>query len=127
MSEHDEQAAVVAWAAYKAANYPDLELLYAIPNGGARHTAVGGKLKAEGVKAGVPDLHLPVAAQGYHSLYIELKAVKGRVSAEQAEWHKRLTVEGHRVVVFRGCEAACREIADYLGIALDEWEWLSAR
>jgi hypothetical protein len=50
MSEHDHQAAFFTWASYQ--RFPGIELLHAIPNGGARHKAVAGKLKAEGVKTG---------------------------------------------------------------------------
>ena len=45
--------------------YPDLELLYHVPNGGSRNKAEASKLKRMGVRAGVPDLVLPVPRAGY--------------------------------------------------------------
>ena len=63
-SEHQEQAALFRWAWFAQVKHPALALLYAIPNGGHRHKAVAARMKAEGVKAGVPDLCLPVARGG---------------------------------------------------------------
>ena len=62
-SEHEEQVALFEWAEWNKRQYPELELMFAIPNGGQRHVVVAKKLKDEGVKAGVPDIFLPVARQ----------------------------------------------------------------
>jgi len=74
VSEHAHQAALISWwaIAHKAFGLPEYALL-AIPNGGMRNKAVAGKLKAEGVRAGIVDLVLPVSRKGYHSLWIEMK------------------------------------------------------
>lgn len=98
-SEHAMQCAVIAKCAELAETNPLYELIYAIPNGGYRGKSQGGKLKAEGVKAGMPDLHLPVARHGRHSLYLELKFGDGKLSKEQHWWIRRLRVEGHCVEV----------------------------
>ena len=50
-----------------------LEWLHSIPNGGLRSPATGAKLKAEGVKKGVPDCFLPYSVGKWHGLYIEMK------------------------------------------------------
>ena len=57
-SEHQEQVALFRWAEFAIARWPELALMYAIPNGGHRHKAVAAGLKAEGVKRGVPDVCL---------------------------------------------------------------------
>ena len=72
-NEAGAQETLFNWAQYRYARYPELELLYHIPNGGKRDACTAVNLKRQGVKAGVPDLHLPVARGGYHGLYIELK------------------------------------------------------
>ena len=59
-SEDTEQIAVITWAQWNMQRYPELELLHHVPNGGSRNKAEAVKLKQMGVKAGVPDLHLPV-------------------------------------------------------------------
>ena len=99
MSEHEEQVAVFEWADLSTGQYPELKTLYAIPNGGKRHKAVAGKLKAEGTKPGVPDIHLPVARGGYHSLYIEMKFGKYTPTVHQANWLGYLKKKGHAVAV----------------------------
>jgi len=50
-----------------------LEWLHAIPNGGERNKIQAGKLKAEGVRAGVADTFLPFPHAGFSGLYLEFK------------------------------------------------------
>ncbi len=71
--------------------------------------------KLEGVKAGVPDVWLPVARQGFHGLVIELKADETkRPSKEQERWIRELTDQGYLAVVCHGCEAAKGVLMAYL-------------
>lgn len=115
-SEHVEQVRLFRWALYARGTHPELRLLYAIPNGGARHIAVAAKLKAEGVRPGVPDICLPVARGGRHGLYIELKRQKGaRPSPEQDDWLTALNRAGYLAVWCRGWELAAAQIETYLG------------
>ncbi len=74
--ESGQQEALFTWAAYNAGRMPELEYLHHVPNGGKRDKATAMALKRQGVKAGVPDIVLPAAREGYHGLYIELKAGK---------------------------------------------------
>lgn len=116
-TESQEQRALFEWAGYLSQDYPQLRLLYHIPNEGVR-SPVGGMLAiAEGLKPGVPDICLPVANETYSSLYIELKRTKrGTVSAEQKWWIAELEAAGCRAVVCKGWLAAADEIKKYLGI-----------
>ncbi len=116
-SEHDEQALVIARADALAPSVPALKLLHAIPNGGHRHKATAGKLKAEGVRRGVPDLCLPVPMGDWHGLYVEMKAQGGKASPEQLEWHSALRANGYRVELCVGADAAWTVICEYLGLA----------
>jgi len=116
-TEHEEQKALIHWAKVAVRQYPELRLLYAIPNGGKRHVGVARKLKAEGVQSGVPDLCLPVPRGTYCGLYIEMKRKKGgTVTAEQKEWIELLTDQRYRAVVCHGWLSACDEIQAYLRI-----------
>lgn len=73
-------------------------------------------MKAAGVKPGVPDMFLPVAREGCHGLYIELKRRDGgRVSTEQTAWMEALARQGYKTALCHGWDAAREEIQRYLG------------
>ena len=118
-TEHAEQVAVVRWADAMAGLFPPLGLLLAIPNGGARTAVTGARLRAEGVRRGVPDLLLPVARRGHHGLWIELKrqgATASRTTPQQRWWLERLREEGHSAHLCAGAREAIETIEWYLGI-----------
>lgn len=112
--ESTEQVALFQWATSASCTYPELDLLYHIPNGGLRNKKVAANLKAEGVKSGVPDLHLPVARGKYHSLYIEMKSKSGKPTLNQKEWMSRLNEQGHLALVCYSCEDAQNVLINYL-------------
>ena len=114
-TEHAEAAMLIRACRAAEPRWPEMALLYAIPNGGKRSRKTAADLKAEGVKPGVPDYHLPVARGGVHGLFVELKRTAGgRVSPEQRAWHASLREQGHRVAIARGWEEAFDVIRDYL-------------
>lgn len=116
--EHDEQTRIIRWADWcplpeggKVGDY-----LFAIPNGGARTAITGALLKAEGVRAGVPDLCLCLPRGGFHGLYIELKAGKGRMSESQKIWQERLRAQQYRAECCYGADEAIALIREYVGV-----------
>ena len=114
--EAQEQAWLFGWCRYASVKYPELDLLHHIANGGSRNKIEAAHLKAQGVKAGVPDLFLPVARRGYHGLYIELKRRKhGTLSLDQKQWIEALRKQGYRVEVCKGFPAAADVLEEYLG------------
>ena len=114
-TESEEQQALFRWAAYESGAHPELALLYHIPNEGKRSQIAGAKLRAEGLKRGVPDICLPVPRGKWHGLYIELKRQKGsQPTAEQVEWLDALAAEGHGVAWCRGWESAAGVLLEYL-------------
>lgn len=115
-TEHDEQVAFIRWAE-GTLNPHVFALLFAIPNGGQRSKAVAGKLKAEGVKAGIPDLMLAVPRNSYHGLFIEMKKpAGGSVSPSQAKMVLKLQGEGYHVEICNGCDEAVKAVQTYLGM-----------
>jgi hypothetical protein len=118
LSEHHEQVAIFEWVKLNMAIYPQLENMFAIPNGGQRSRVTGAMLKAEGVRAGCPDLFLPAPSGNYHGLFIELKRRDGgKVSPTQADWINRLNKAGYLAIVAYGAKEAVKVIVDYLEIA----------
>lgn len=110
-TEHAEQVTLIDWYDMQ---YKD-KALFAIPNGGKRNMVTALKLKAEGVRPGVPDLMLAKVSSGYHGLFIELKRTKGgSTSKEQKQWLQYLNRAGYRAVVCKGWLEAKEVIECYL-------------
>ena len=118
-SEKTEQETVIQWCSWQKGKYPELKLIYHVPNGGSRNTVEATNLKRQGVKAGVPDLCLPVPKNGYHGLYIEMKYGKNKTTEKQKEWLKKLAEQGYYTAVCYGAEEAEKTIAGYLQIDCD--------
>lgn len=95
--------------------YPELELMYHCPNGGRRNKLEAARLKREGVKKGVPDIFLPVAKNGKHGLYIEMKSKQGKLEESQKAFIQKLKDQGYKVCVCYGWEQAKETLIEYLG------------
>lgn len=110
-----EQAALFNWLRW---NHPvAASLAYHVPNGGHRQKAVAAKLKAQGVKAGVSDIVLPMARGGFFGLYIEFKASAPHsavVSQSQRDFLHDVAQQGYKAVVCRGMDEAIKVIDAYL-------------
>lgn len=124
-TEHDEAVALMRLVHLHEPQHPILHRLFHVPNGGLRSKASAGKLKAEGVRSGVPDYILPCRGyskdQGqFHSfigLAVELKRRKGgAVSDAQKDWVEFLSNAGWKVAVCSGHESAWAVICEFIGI-----------
>jgi len=71
-------------------------------------------LKAEGVRAGIPDYFLAVPRQGKAGLFIELKAENGRLSPEQGEMLELFGDQGYGRSIAYGTDEAIKAIEGYL-------------
>lgn len=112
MSEHDHQVALFSCLA----SYPHTltSWCFAIPNGGHRDVRVAKKMKAEGVKAGVWDIFLPVARLGYHGLFIEMKFGKNKLTQTQERFRSFVDQQGYKTVVAYDWQEAYDEIMEYI-------------
>ena len=94
--------------------------MYHIPNGGFRNLKEAANLKAAGVKAGVPDIHLPLPNRSHAGLFIELKRPDsvgkkaGKASKEQDEWKEYLIRVGYLCIVCYGWQDAVKVLKEYL-------------
>jgi hypothetical protein len=117
-SEHEHQVALFTWADEHLHRWPELALLFAIPNFHGRLGRLtakhGAYLKAEGRKRGVPDICLPVARAQFHGLYIELKRIGGKPDERQLEWRAQLRAQGYRAEIVEGWHAARDLLVRYL-------------
>lgn len=107
-SEAKEQQTVVEYCTTR--NIP----IFAIPNGGKRNAKEAYFMKLSGVKAGVPDLCIPVPCGRFHGLFIEMKVGKNKLTANQNQWLKLLTYYGYKAVVCYGFEEARKTIDEYI-------------
>lgn len=129
MAEHEEQVAVIDWAQLLSGQIPELALLFAIPNGAKlpyfqaqgkngktyRWSPEAEKLKREGLRRGVPDLFLPVARNGFHGLFIELKYGRNKPSDDQVAYLDAVAAQGYLAAVCWGAEDAIETLTEYLG------------
>lgn len=121
-SEHSNQVALFQWSALETKNYPQLKWLYAVPNGFFASSGQKGKMKAEGLRDGVPDIMLPYPMYGksYAGLYIEMKREiyrkrkDGGLSEDQIKWLAYLNEVGYKAVICYGWEEARDTILEYL-------------
>ncbi len=116
MTEAQHQINVIKWTQQPAVRrkYPELKLLYHIPNERKCSQIQGRLLKLQGVKSGVPDLHLPVSRNGFHGLYIEMKTEKEKTSDNQNWWLAELQEQGNKCVVCHGWKEAVISLEEYL-------------
>ena len=116
-TEDTEQKWLFKWAKQPSIRqkYPELALLYHIPN--ERTDKVQAAiLNSMGVKSGVPDLHLPIAACKYHSLYIEMKALDGKPDDDQIWWAEHLKANGNAHAFCYGWKHAAEVLEWYLNL-----------
>ena len=112
--EHEIQKNCVRWFRLQYRQYE--KMLFAIPNGGARSKATAGKLKAEGVVAGVADLCLAIGRGGYGALYIEMKQRGNFQQKNQKEWQTVCERCGNRYVVCKNIKEFMDAINEYMSL-----------
>jgi len=113
-TEAQHQINVIRWSMINRAHYPELALLFHIPNGGSRDVREAKHMKEQGVKPGVPDLFLPIPRGKHHGLFLEMKTPTGRASAEQNYWLEQLRARGYVAALCRGWKEAVHMIEVYL-------------
>ena len=108
--EHIDQVKVVQ---HFRAFYPDI-IIAAIPNGGDRTASERVRLHSEGVLAGMPDLCVLEAKNGFHALFVEMKTQTGTVKEKQSAIALQLNAKGYKAVIARSAPEAIKTIEEYL-------------
>ncbi len=111
--EHDLQKAFFANNSMQQLGDPFLYLMHSIPNQRKCSKIEGGKFKAEGVKAGIPDTLWPVPRGNYHGLYIEFKTKREKPSEDQRIMMLMLDEMGYKVVCVNTLDDAIQAFTDY--------------
>ena len=117
MSETQEQISLIKWSQQPSVRqqYPELKFLFHVPNERADKVEAA-NLKRMGVKSGIPDLMLPVPSGEYHGLFIEMKKIGGRASADQLWWLEHLKANGYACAVCYGWQQASEVLLWYLNL-----------
>lgn len=115
MSESEMQQALVRWFSFACIDFglPDNALM-AFPNQGKRTKANAGRMKAEGLRAGAPDVFLAVPSSLGHALFIEMKSPRGKLTASQKEMLAGLAHRGYATAVCHSTTAAQETIIAFL-------------
>ena len=113
-TEHALQVALFCWSARQIDRFPDIGLMFAIPNGGERNIIVASRMRAEGVKSGVSDICLPVPRHAYHGFFIEMKKPGGKESETQKAFGKGVMANGYLYSMFDCWEKAANALTWYL-------------
>lgn len=118
LTESAEQQAVIRWWMVNCDGYKIPErLLMASPGQAARTQRNGRRMKAEGYRAGTPDLFLAVANAQWHGLFIEMKKRDGSfsdLSDSQREMIFDLSQQRYQIAVACGAGQAIALLKEYL-------------
>lgn len=120
--EHHEQVQYFNLVKQEAVRSDAYASIFAIPNGTPTSQRMGAYMVSEGVRAGVPDICIPLARVSpsghlYNTLFIEMKAPidTAKIRDSQMEWISRLKHNGCAVCVCDNWRDAWNRTAEYIG------------
>jgi len=115
-TESAEQKSVISWWAIMHRNFALPEcILMACPAQAARTPQGGARIKAEGYRAGTPDLFRAASRRGCHGLFVEMKRRDGgTLSENQKQMLFELGAQGYAKAVACGASEAIKVISEYL-------------
>lgn len=121
--EGQEQAVVMRWLLgekMRGTVVGELyDATYHVPNGGYRLGKEAGRMKQQGVKAGVSDLVVMDARGGWFGLYLEFKATPPRdadLAKSQRDWLSLAEARGYCAGLALGFEEAKRVLTEYAAL-----------
>lgn len=126
VTEHDIQASLFSYIEQHKYSFPQLETIFAIPNGmwiagsGGRKFALINKYKSEGLTPGIPDVLLPLpSADGkWNLLFLETKRPNESLNPNQKKIHALFAKHKIRVEIWTDLLQAINYISSHLKIKL---------
>ena len=114
-TEYQEQISLFQLAHLHTGRHPELKFLNGSLNGVRLSIGQAVKAKKAGMRAGFPDISLPVRSGIYGGLFIELKRMDGgKISPSQQDWKTFLESQGYKHAFSLGHEEAWDIILKYL-------------
>lgn len=107
-SEHKLQVALIDYLSI--AGRPDL-FWFAVPNQSNRHISNATRMKAEGVRSGIPDLCFMLPAG--RVAWLEMKTSKGTLSDTQKSFRDRALSLGHAWAMARSVDEALPHLTEW--------------
>lgn len=93
----------------------DPAYLWHVPNEGKRKVFAGGRMKGEGMVAGVLDYTLAIPRGGFPGFFFEFKAEGGSAPSDaQAKMLARLAAVGYKTGVYYGARATMDAVEGYM-------------
>lgn len=117
--EQDEQIALFEYLTRKEKKYPLLRWIHASMSGiPITHVKTASLSKRAGRRRGVFDVFVPIAKDGYHGLWIEMKIKPNKLSTEQVEFKAFVDKGGFLTAVCYTWIEAAKTIFQYLTLPL---------
>ncbi|OIX34112.1 hypothetical protein AXW38_07300 [Yersinia ruckeri] len=114
-AETEEQAALIKWADNTVIDGICVgDYLIHIPNEGKRGPKAARDAKRLGLRKGVPDLFLALPRGGYAGLWIEMKALHGKLTTDQNQWLNKMNEMGYLAIIKFSCVEAVKTITEYI-------------
>ena len=114
-SEHDIQVRFVKYLDFKKVLYSSTANGIFLKDRKTAHRIMN-KMKAEGLKTGLPDILIFEPRGGFNGLMIELKSKTGKTSDDQKKWIKALNDRGYKALVCKGLDSAINSLETYLAL-----------
>lgn len=99
MSEDAHQIALFRFYDFAQTMIPELAFAFHPPNGGVRAKQTAYRLKQMGVRAGVPDVLIPIPRSPYIGLAIEMKYGKNKPTIHQQQYLEMFSSYGWKTAV----------------------------
>ena len=106
------QQAFISWI--RQTPDPRTAYLYAVMNGGRRSKQAAQRAIAEGLLAGIADVHLPYPNGKDPGLFLEFKTPRGSQTKTQKNFQRWCDWVGYPYMVVRSPDEAVYTIEDYL-------------
>lgn len=113
--EHDLQKQFFNVCRFHAEVHKDwrYENIFATPNQAPRSFAQANYMRAEGLRAGVPDVFVAVPCGGFPGLWIEFKCPGKKQTEAQQQWFERLRKVGYLCEVVYSATDATELVRNY--------------
>jgi hypothetical protein len=118
--ESSEQIKIFEWIKQNEEAYPVLKTIFHTPNSFfGTNFGIVMWLKKLGMRKGVYDIIVPIAKNGYSSLWIEMKKEKGKLTSEQKMFSELINTYSDsptKFEVFYDADSCILSIKEYLQI-----------